>query len=712
MSSQLTDRWAPSSPPAPIGAITVDPSRSVNFFHVLRNRKLTLASCTVAGALLTALIVWRQPSMYQARVLLEMQGINENLLNSRDVDPTARLDNSSEKYINTEAQVLQSNPVYERVVQQLNAPDQWTGSVPWNPPISVAELEKSVKVRTHETDRILELWVESRDPRRAAAMANAIPTEFMQLDLESHRQANQRTSEWLATQLEDLGNKLRNSENDLQDFTKREDLLIDGNEGSVAESRLRQVQDELAHAQADRVAKQSVLQGVQGAPADAQAALLGDPTLQQYRLQLTALGKELAEMQAVYTPEYHKIPPLQAQIAVLQKAYDRQYKTVLEQIENDFHTAQRREGLLQAQYDTQFAATANQTAKMVRYNALKSAVDINRTIYQEILQKVKGYAVASAIQTSNVRVVEPAPIPDVPSRPNKPLITILGALGFLFAGAFWLLVKAAGDNSIQEPGEAEVFLQLPELGVIPSASADAGSYGTGRLGRRRLPPVETAAWSQSPSLLAESFRSASASLLLPRLVGKQPAVVLITSLNASEGKTTVASNLGIALTGVSRRVLLIDADRRRPRLHSIFGRRNERGLCDLLEAEPGAPLDDFIVDTAVPNLFVLPSGKATQATPDLLYSKKMSSIIAQCRREFDLVVIDTPPVLNLPDARILGRLSDGVILVMRAGRVHSRAIVAGERRLRMDGVPVMGTILNDWNPKTNGYGVYPTYDYV
>lgn len=174
----------------------------------------------------------------------------------------------------------------------------------------------------------------------------------------------------------------------------------------------------------------------------------------------------------------------------------------------------------------------------------------------------------------------------------------------------------------------------------------------------------------------------------------------------------MASNLAIALTGVSRRVLLIDGDRRRPRLHSIFKRRNDLGLCDLLEAEPGTPLSRFIADTSVPNLFLLPSGRATCATPDLLYSKKMVSIIAQCRREFDLVVIDTPPVLNLPDARILGRLSDGVILVLRAGRVRSRTIVAGERRLRMDGVPVMGTILNDWNPRTNGYGVYPIYDYV
>lgn len=216
--------------------------------------------------------------------------------------------------------------------------------------------------------------------------------------------------------------------------------------------------------------------------------------------------------------------------------------------------------------------------------------------------------------------------------------------------------------------------------------------------------LEMAAWDQTPSLIAESFRSATASLLLQ---GKDSGVILVTSLNPADGKTTVASNLAIALTGGSRRVLLVDADRRRARLHSIFRRSNARGLSDLLEPDCSSELNEFVLDTPVPNLFILPSGKGQTSTVDLLYSERMGSILKQCREAYDLVVIDTPPVLYLPDARILGRLSDGVILVLRAGRVRSDSIIAAERTLRRDGVPIMGTILNDWDPKTNGYGVYP-----
>ncbi|MCU1335628.1 MAG: lipopolysaccharide biosynthesis [Bryobacterales bacterium] len=714
MAHHLTGRYS-SAPvtgvshtlvPAPAPGIPIDNNRSVNFFQVLRKRKWTLLACVVSGTLAGALVVWRQPYTYQARVLLELQDLNENLLNSRDVNPAARLDNSSETYINTEAQILQSRPVFERVSRELNegAPP----NEPWMPPITAEEIARNVRVRSREADRILELVAESLDPRRAAAIANAITTAFVEQDLESRVQAGRQTTAWLSKQLDDLGDKLRRSENELQAFVNKERLLIDSTDGSVAETGLRQVQGELAHAEAERIAKQSALDAVKTSPPEVEPGLLADPTLQQYQIQLTALRKQLAELEQTYAPDYYKIPPIRAQLAIVEQAYDLQRKAVREQLESDYRTAQRREGLLHSRFDSQFTITADQTAKMVRYNALKSALELNRTIYGAILQKVKSYGVASAMQTSNVRVVEPAVVPDVPSRPNKPLISALGALGFLFAGMVWVLSRAANDTSIQEPGEAQLYMRSPELGVIPSAKLNGRSYGyyRGRVAAGRAPrlALEMAASDQNPSLIGESFRSTTASLLLQ---GKPPGVLLITSLNPADGKTTIASNLAIALTSASRRVLLVDADRRRARLHSIFRCSNARGLNDLLEPSCSSDVADFIVDTPISNLFILPSGKAQPATGDLLYSPRMASIIHQCRRSFDLVVIDTPPVLYLPDARILGRLSDGVILVLRAGRVRSDSIIAAERTLRRDGVPIMGTILNDWDPKTNGYGVYP-----
>jgi len=210
-------------------------------------------------------------------------------------------------------------------------------------------------------------------------------------------------------------------------------------------------------------------------------------------------------------------------------------------------------------------------------------------------------------------------------------------------------------------------------------------------------------------MLAESFRSTSASLLLPKQGGERPRVLVVSSVSAGEGKTTVASNMAIALAGAGR-VLLIDGDRRRGRLHRVFGCANDHGLSELLLPQAmggiGVP-DGYLVTTMVPNLFLLPSGRATLPTSDPFYSTRTAALIDHFRDKFDSVIIDTAPLLQLPDARILGRLTDGVVLVLRAARVRRESAAAAEQRLYEDGVPVLGTVLNDWDPRKNGYGVYP-----
>ncbi len=227
--------------------------------------------------------------------------------------------------------------------------------------------EGPLPLKNAVTDKSTELTAESLDPKRAAAVGNAITTAFVEQDLESRVQAGRQTSAWLSKQLDELGEKLRRSENDLQAFISKEHFLIEGTDG-VAETGLRQVQGELAHAQSERIAKQSTLAAMQSMPDAIEAGLLADPTLQQYKVQLTALKKQLAELEATYAPDYYKIPPVRAEIAAVQQAYDTQRQAVRSQLENDYQAAQRREGLLQTEYNQHFAATADQTSKLVRYN--------------------------------------------------------------------------------------------------------------------------------------------------------------------------------------------------------------------------------------------------------------------------------------------------------------------------------------------------------
>lgn len=681
---------------------TVEPGQPVPYLRTLFAKKWTLVLFAVTGGLLASLAVWRQPYVYQAHLFLEVQGINEDLLNKREFDPAAKSDNSSQSFVNTEARIMRSGPLFQRTAARLNS----TGT--WIPPFTRREISGDVKVRTSDGDRILEVISESTDPKRAAVIANMLADEFVQQDMESRVKSSQSTSQWLAKELDDLAGKLRASEDTLQNFAERSNLLIDTGQDDVASTRFRQIQEELVRAESDRISKESLYENLKTGQNGESASPL-DNTADQYELQLASLNKQLAELQATYTPDYYKIPPLKAQIASLEKTLVKQRATALHRLENDYQTAQKREAMIQSQYNAQFREATGQTAKLVQYAALKNDVDTNRLIYSQMLQKVKGYSVTAAMQPSNLRIVDPAEPPLFPTRPNKPLIAILSSLGFFCFGVFWVLARAAGSTRVMEPGETRRYLQSPELGVIPTATREARST-PGHPASTHPQHLETITWHARPSMLAESFRSASASLLLPMQGGERPRVLVISSVSPGEGKTTVASNMAIALAGAAGRVLLIDGDRRRGRLHRVFGCANDQGLSELLlqQSMGNSPVPDgYLVTTMVPNLFLLPSGRATLHTSDPFYSTRMEGLIDHFRSKFDSVIIDTAPLLHLPDARILGRLTDGVVLVLRAARVRRESVAAAEQRLHQDGVPVLGTVLNDWDPRKNGYGVYP-----
>ena len=224
--------------------------------------------------------------------------------------------------------------------------------------------------------------------------------------------------------------------------------------------------------------------------------------------------------------------------------------------------------------------------------------------------------------------------------------------------------------------------------------------------------VELVTWQRKPSNMAESFRAVLTSILFSGQNGDRPHVLMLTSGSPREGKTTVATNLGIALAEIGRRVLLIDGDMRKPRLHEIFDLPNERGLSNILQEGKlsDEELKGTVRETTVPGLSVLPSGPATSSAANLLHSEIMEDLLERLEKDFDMILIDTPPMLQMPDARVVGRLADGVILVVRAAHTTRDAALAMRQRFADDRTEVLGVILNDWNPRSSPNGYYGYYN--
>ena len=707
----------------------------LEYLQILRRRKGILILIVFLGLLTSLLLTLPQTPIYQARASIEIQNFNENFLNMRNVRPTA---DDGASYVpgsdlQTQARILQSESLLERVAAKVDLekklfPEGGSGRLSaWRRALGLREgtkastreniltlIAKNLKISTTATTRLVEIRYDSTDPRLAADFVNTLTAEFIQQNLESHWKTTQQTGEWLTRQMQDVQVKLEKSEDQLQKYAQASGLLFISEKDNVAEEKLRQLQEELTKAQADRVTSQSKYELASTASPESLPEVLDDATLKEYQIKLTDLRRQLAEISSSLTPAHPAVKKVQAQVSALELALDKERTNIVERIRNEFQSAQRRERLLAANYTSQAGLMSEQAAKVTHYNILKREVDTNRQLYDSMLQNVQEAGMTSALGASNIRVVDSA-VP--PTRPYKPRIVLNLALGLL-AGAFFgiafVVVQERADRSIQGPGDTALYLDVPELGAIPSAKAirarlpayyQNGKALENKKSEKGKPRVELITSYEKPSLIGDRFRATITSILYSGENGERPRVIVITSANSEEGKTTVASNLALALAEIGQSVLLIDGDLRRPRLHEIFGVPNRWGLTDLLEGktQPNG-CEGMVFKTGFRNLYLLPSGSLVSNIPGLLHSPRALEFLNRMREEFHTVIIDTPPMLHMPDARVLGRLADGVILVVRSAQTMRDAAVAARQRLTDDRTRVLGTILNQWDPrKTNNY---------
>lgn len=714
------------------------------YWHIVKRRKGALILATFLGAIVGVLVTLPQTPVYQAKTSIEIQDLNSNFMDMKQVSP---VDNSSTysalSDLKTQTEILQSDALLDAVESKLkpsipiaagrkaagpfaawrhvlNLPDPAPGADSREEILNAARA--TVKVRPVNQTRIIQVLVDSTNRGVAASFANELVNDFIDQNIEARWSMAQRTAEWLSRQLDDMRIKLERSEDALQTYAQRSGLIFTDEKTSVSNERLHQVQQSLSAAQAERIAKQSRYEVAAHAPPESLADILDDSSLRNYQEKTTELKRERAELSAVYAPGNSRIKKLDAQLATLDAALQSERDLILKRIQNDYDEARRRENLLAADYDNEARLLSQENERSIQYNILKREVDSNRQIYDAMLTKVKEATVASAMRASNVRVVDPARIPTKPYKPRLSSNTLRGLFCGLVVGLIVVVILERSDRTLQEPTDSAVYLNLPELGVIP---ADAVGRRHLRYGNKVIGTMsangsltqrpELITWERKPSLAAEAYRAALTSVLFSSTNGRRPKVVVISSASPGEGKTTVACNLAITMAEIRQRVLIIDADLRRPHVHDVFSISNEHGLRDLLLDRSGT-VDigrSFVRETSIPGLSVLTSGPPISSAANLLYSASLLELIERFRLEFDAIVIDTPPMLQMPDARVVGRLADAVIMVIRAGKTTRAEALAAKRRFVDDGTPVLGTILNAWNPKTSSspYGYSKPYQY-
>lgn len=701
-------------------------------------QRRTMLLCFVVTALLlaVAITVLRKP-IYRARtaVQLEMPSGAYPKLPDMSLFSATGSTGSNESYLQNELKILQSEALARRVAERINThgalvPGRAASSSPLmrllrhaargqgSPSVDDLQtraVQRALTVRPSLKSDVIEIFFDSDDPVRAAAGANMVVTEYVAMNREAQMNSAQDTTQWLSSQISDLKAKLDRENEALKAFASASGLLYSANQSALTEQRVSELQEQLTKAEADRADRQSryetaVSNSPESLPDGAESSLLRD-----YEANLVTAERDLIQLRSMYTPQHYKVIDAESRVAQLQSSIQQERQRIIQRMRADYDSAARLQHSLEGSYRNQTQKLEAQSADTFRYNVLKHELDSTQQLYDSLLQKAKEAEVASALHVTSVRLIDAARPPTTPYSPNLPLNAAIGLGTGVFLGVTTILIHDRGSIRTKVRIESRA-LKIRELGAIPKAACDP-LLGKGKnrmlLGKRNESATELAAW-HTQSLFTESYRSALTSILFAPGSMHQHRILAVTSVGPQEGKTTTITNLGIALTETCGRVLLIDGDLRRPGLHRIFGKCNDAGLTTLLKEEQSianVQFDKLIQSTTIPGLFILPSGPGSASITSLLHSARMVQFLECARQQFDCILIDTPPTSLFSDARLMGRISDSVILVFDADKTDRTALNAACLQFMDDGTSVLGAIRNrsNINLSRESYGYYQSY---
>jgi len=714
-------------------SITLEkPPNLVAWWTVVRKRRWTVLSALLLMFVMVLAGSILEKPVYRAKALIEIDKENPSVANPQEM---FLMDEVSDAYLETQYKVLASDDLAERVIHQLGLEKQsefvppvrhWPWQprpVPASPPptdsaaapdltvrgIVLTRFQDRLDIRPIRRSRAVELRFDSYDPELAARAVNAVAENYIQKNLEARWDAAQKASSWLSLQLKDLQAKLESSEENMQQYAADNDLLYlvtdKGEQESAVNQIVRQAEDELSKAQADRMDKESRFFLLQSGDYSSLPGVFDSNLLQELSVRLADLQRQHAQLSATFTEDYPKVKEVRSQIQEIQGSLERERRRAAEKISNDYFAARRREKLAQQAFAGK-QAEANQIArKSVQYGILSREVDSNKELYEGILHRLKEAGVSAGLNASNIRIVDPGTVPYKPIAPNYPLNLGLAAFLGLGLGLGMAFLKEHLDQTIRHCDDVVHYLGVPLLGFIPRC-AGLRSKGRRRAARsnRELVPSLTEAPSgvliEEPcgnklevlkeAAFSEAFRELRTSVILSAS-GRSANSILVTSAHPGEGKTTVAVNLAVSLAQLGQPVLLVDSDMRRPKIQSYFPEGGSQ-LSSYLTGQ-GA-WQQMVSPTAISRLSVLHCGPIPDNPSELLSSERMKAMIQESMATYRFVVLDSPPLLHCADSRILGSIVSATILVVKGGETPRQVVQYAESQARAVGVNLIGVVLN------------------
>jgi polysaccharide biosynthesis transport protein len=724
------------------------------YWHVIKKRLALVIGVVFAAVVLTTIYAYLQTPLYTAEARILLKPGTPQIMESKDAEQESYYDSDDyENFEKTQYEILRSRSLAAYVIRAENLEQNQAFLGPKPEPGLISSALSSVShwlnhtngrkprpepadSQTHngvppalvgaylgglrispvpDTDLVTIGYV-STDRNLAAKLANAHAHGYIRLGIELRSQANEEAENFLKERLSELKDSLEKSEIAVNDYRRAKGIIpglmsLDGKE-TVVLDRVSELSKDLTGAQVERIGLEAQVQLINSRKYDSMPAVMSDSAVQSVETQLNSLDADYASMANKFKPDYPPMLQMAAKREELERRLNGEISRVISGIQGSYQAASDKEKKLQAEMDKERQQALGLNDAAVEYAILQREVDTNRELYEDVLQRMKGIALTAEAQTSNIIIVDPAETPGGPSSPRKfsmivrnSALALVAVIGLVF-GLEYL------DTTLKTPEQVERYLRVPNIGAIPSfANLRLKAKGTTLLpeenGIKKIGYGRELLGVANPySLVGEAYRSFRTALMLSR-AGAPPKIILFTSAHSAEGKTVSATNTAAMFAQTGARVLLIDADLRKPRCHRVLGMENSSGLTEVLTGT--CEVQDVIRTTIIDGLSFMSAGSLPPNPTELLGSERMAQIAAMVAHEHDVVIIDSPPVMPVSDALLLAAVVDGVVLVVNSLKTSKHHVKMACAKLEYARAKIFGVLLNEIDLKHPGYGHYSHY---
>lgn len=671
-----------------------------------RNR-VPMAIIVFVALLIGLASILFMPRIYEAEATVQIEQQATKVLGTEDLEPIAS-GQEADRFLQTQVDILNSRAMAKRVVDSLGLDKSsrflngmGASSLEDIGPAEKSELlltalQKNLTLTLPRNSRVVGISFSSRDPELSAEVANAYAKQSIQANIQRKFSTGDYSRSFLQNQLELAKKRLESSERELIRYS-RAARLIDASAGaaqsavseaprSLVTANLVQLNTAYAQAKAVRLDAEQRWQLASHAPAMTLPEVLGNPAMQELAQKRAELNADLSQMRQHMRPDHPTVLQAMAQLKELEQRTNGLAENIRSSIQNQYTVARRQEAAVEQQVEALKSATLSEQERGVHYNILRRGVDTNRQMYESLLSRYKELSAESGVTNNNITIVDEADVPLKPSSPRKKLNMALALIAGVLVAFAYAYGREKLDDAIRDPRDVEAKLHLPLLGVIPA-----------------IPDVDLKAeLDKSKSILSEAYHTIRTSVELSSNQGL-PKSLVVTSSNKGEGKSTTSYALARDFAQLGRKVLLIDADLRRPSLARFCGGDSlAPGLSSVLARI--TDMEHAVLPGGVANLFYLPSGPLPPDPASLFAGAALDDLLTSVSDQYDLIVLDAPPVMALADSVEMAASAKATVFVVEAGSAHFGQAKNAVTRLRRGHANIVGCIVTKYDRRVAGYG--------